>query len=374
MRPEEKCNLRMIDSLIREEQPFVVYRLPGEECPQLLIGEGIHLLDDLKELNGRRGFVIAPFQAKESCPIVLIESDSKRRTVYMDGIAEEEAGAQKFPETFYLPPCTEEYKACFHTFIEALLDQTFDKLVLSRSRTIGKEEHFSPAFAFRTACQRYIHSYVYLCYTPPTGVWLGSTPEIILSGERGEWNTVALAGTQSLQEGRLPQIWDDKNRKEQAYVASYVRSQLLSLGIHASENGPYPAYAGALSHLKTDFRFPLKDNKSLGDLLKLLHPTPAVCGLPKEEAYQFILDNESHDRSYYSGLIGWLDPDGQTDLYVNLRCMHIEDDWLTLYAGGGLLASSELNDEWQETEKKMQTMARIISQPLTSNHSPLITN
>lgn len=85
---------------------------------------------------------------------------------------------------------------------------------------------------------------------------------------------------------RLPQVWDEKNRKEQDYVASYIRRQLLSLDIHSTENGPYPAYAGALSHLKTDFRFSLKDNKGLGDLLKVLHPTPAVCGLPKEEAYQ----------------------------------------------------------------------------------------
>ena len=168
-------------------------------------------------------------------------------------------------------------------------------------------------------------------------------------------------GTQSpLLDGKLPQEWDDKNRQEQDYVASYIRRQLLSLGIHSTEKGPYPAYAGALSHLKTDFHFSLKDNRNLGDLLKVLHPTPAVCGLPKEEAYRFILENEGYDRKYYSGFIGWLDPEGRTDLYVNLRCMHIEDEQLTLYAGGGLLSSSELNDEWQETEKKLQTMRRIL--------------
>ena len=150
---------------------------------------------------------------------------------------------------------------------------------------------------------------------------------------------------------------------------SYIRRQLLSLGIRSTESGPYPAYAGALSHLKTDFHFSLKDNKNLGDLLKVLHPTPAVCGLPKEEAYRFILENEGYDRKYYSGFIGWLDPEGRTDLYVNLRCMHIEDEQLTLYAGGGLLASSELNDEWQETEKKLQTMRRIlVSAPIMMNH------
>ena len=115
--------------------------------------------------------------------------------------------------------------------------------------------------------------------------------------------------------------------------------------------------------MKTDFRFSLKDNKGLGDLLKVLHPTPAVCGLPKEEAYRFILQNEGYDRRYYSGFIGWLDPEGRTDIYVNLRCMHIKDEQLTLYAGGGLLASSELNDEWLETEKKLQTIKRLIATP-----------
>lgn len=56
-----------------------------------------------------------------------------------------------------------------------------------------------------------------------------------------------------------------------------------------------------------------------------------------------------------------LNPDGKTDLYVNLRCMNITSEVLTLYAGGGLLASSELEDEWQETEKKMRTMKNLIN-------------
>ena len=72
-----------------------------------------------------------------------------------------------------------------------------------------------------------------------------------------------------------------------------IRRQLLSLDIHPAESGPYPAYAGALSHLKTSFHFTLRDNRKLGSLLKVLHPTPAVCGLPKEEAYRFILENEA---------------------------------------------------------------------------------
>ena len=87
---------------------------------------------------------------------------------------------------------------------------------------------------------------------------------------------------------------------------------------------PYTARAGQLVHLKTDFYFLLKNTDNIGNLLQELHPTPAVCGLPKEDAFRFILENEGYDRSYYSGFIGWLDTEGHTDLYVNLRCMEIK--------------------------------------------------
>ena len=366
----EVSKLAAIDALIERKQPFAVYRIPDEKVPRLVTqAEGtVRLIYDLQELNGERGFVIAPFRADKSCPVVLIQPRPHEQPQLLEEYAEmpEDEEVSMPEKEAFVTSCTEEYADCFHTFIHALRDKTFDKLVLSRSLTSPKEPDFSPSSVFRAACKRYIHSYIYMCYTPQTGIWLGSTPEILLSGEGNEWHTVALAGTQPLQNGKLPQVWDEKNRQEQGYVTSYIRQQLLSLGIHPEENGPYPAYAGALSHLKTDFRFSLKDNKGLGDLLKLLHPTPAVCGLPKEEAYRFILENEGYDRRYYSGFIGWLDPAGRTDLYVNLRCMHIEQEKeeLTLYAGGGLLASSDLNDEWLETEKKLQTINRL----LLTNH------
>ncbi|HBK29014.1 MAG TPA: isochorismate synthase, partial [Parabacteroides sp.] len=100
--------------------------------------------------------------------------------------------------------------------------------------------------------------------------------------------------------------------------------------------------------------------RMLGDVLSLLHPTPAVCGLPKEDAFRFIIEKEGYDRSYYSGFVGWLSPTGQTDIYVNLRCVNIHPDTYTLFAGGGLLASSDLEDEWEETIDKMKTMQNIL--------------
>ena len=221
---EEISNLTVIDALIRQKRPFAVYRIPGEKLPRLLTQaeEEIRLIYDLQELNGQKGFVIAPFRVSEMCPVILIQSDGWGQSLSLDDDTEEEyeASLQIQEQEIFQTSYTKEYAGCFQAFINALRDGTFDKLVLSRHITMDKGADFSPSSVFRAACKRYIHSYIYLCYTPQTGIWLGSTPEIILSGEKDEWNTVALAGTQPLQDGKLPQVWDEKNRKEQDYVTA----------------------------------------------------------------------------------------------------------------------------------------------------------
>lgn len=359
------CNLsKNIDRLIEAEIPFALWRIPGETVIHSVIQrEGLPAsYDDIETLNGRSGFVIAPFNISPWHPIILIQPDQTDTFPIPEEIPEPRpvthpavtpAGAE------YGSQEQEIYRQKFDRFTEALKSGQVEKLVLSRCRQTASSRDVSLGTAFCRAVQRYIYSYIYLCYTPQTGIWMGCTPEILLAGSQGNWQTVALAGTQRLQAGKLPTSWDEKNRREQGLVARYIKQQLCSLGIETSENGPYTARAGELSHLKTEFHFTLPDEKQLGKVLKALHPTPAVCGLPKEQAYRFILENEEYDRSYYSGFIGWLQPGTRTDLYVNLRCMNRENGTDTFYAGGGLLPSSALASEWRETEDKMMTMGRL---------------
>lgn len=354
----------MIDHLIKENRCFAFYRLPQENHIHFLIQDNHSpdILRHVEELNNQNAFVIAPFQPSKEHPIVLIRPDREETLAIPEISIKEEYKSldTSFPN--------DDYRLRFSTFSNAVKGNQFEKLVLSRKQEMRRKSFFSPEQAFFLACKKYIYSYVYICHTPQTGTWIGCTPEILLSNSSKNWQTVALAGTQPLPpENEQAAVWDEKNKLEQRMVADYIRKQLVLYNIEPVEKGPYTVRAGKLVHLKSDFYFSLPDNHRLGNLLNYLHPTPAICGLPKTEAKQFILENEGYNRSYYSGFIGRLHPTGNTNLYVNLRCMQIEDQKLTLYAGGGILPSSILNDEWIETENKLQTMLVLSKANVLSN-------
>ncbi len=105
----------------------------------------------------------------------------------------------------------------------------------------------------------------------------------------------------------------------------------------------------------TDIEAKLSDGVSLESLVGALHPTPAVCGLPQREARDFILEHEGWERGFYAGWLGLIEGDA-ADLFVNLRSAVLEDGVATCFGGGGLLRASVLEDEWQETVRKISTL------------------
>jgi isochorismate synthase len=213
---------------------------------------------------------------------------------------------------------------------------------------------------------------IYLAQIPGEGAWMGCTPEILVSGSGNHYRTMALAGTMSVPETMPVKniVWSDKNRKEQEIVADYIRESITPYARIIEEEGPYTSRAGQLVHLKTEFHLApmpsemdhsiFNSKLSILNLIKALHPTPAVCGLPAEEAAAFIRENEGYDRSYYSGVVGMLDEEHETNLFVNLRCGHFLGDKTTLYAGGGILKDSNLGAEWNETNWKMNTILQTL--------------
>jgi isochorismate synthase len=160
-------------------------------------------------------------------------------------------------------------------------------------------------------------------------------------------------------------VWSEKNRKEQEIVADYIRESVSPYVRILEEEGPYTSRAGQLVHLKTEFHLaPSPDTQHsspvIHNLIKTLHPTPAVCGLPAKEAAAFIREYEGYDRSYYSGVVGMLDEDSESNLFVNLRCAHFQGERLTVYGGGGILKDSNLGSEWNEANWKMNTILQTL--------------
>ena len=193
-------------------------------------------------------------------------------------------------------------------------------------------------------------------FHPDCGLWMGATPERLITMSGHHLQTMALAGTRPYGSSE----WGNKEKEEQEFV---VREIINTLGQYTpSELIKYSDYetirAGHLEHLRTTITAELSISPI--DAAQALHPTPAVGGVPKQMALDFIGRHEQLNRSLYSGFLGVFSPD-QTNLYVNLRCMSIQDYSATVYVGGGITEKSNPQDEWKEVLQKANTMGRILA-------------
>ena len=343
-----------INGWISNGYDFVLFRYPQQTDVYAAHSEetvSLASVADLKLIN--KGFIFAPF-AEGRLPIIAFINP---QTETFKQLKREPALAK----TAATENITDTYIAEFEKFREAVRNGQFSKLVLAR--TLCTSISSSAADIFFDACTACPNSFVYLFSSRQSGMWLGATPEILIEGSNRQMHTVALAGTANGSAFPLPDIndWDAKNRNEQKIVTDYLLAQIQAFGTVRSIVGPNTVRAAHLAHIKTDIFFDINE-KDLPQLIAAIHPTPAVCGLPKNEAMQFISTNESTSREYYAGFLGWYDTQADTRLFVNLRCMKwIDNQNVKLIAGGGILPESELESEWNETENKLRTLMNLNS-------------
>lgn len=337
---------------------YAFFRLPHAREYTMVEGATQELMSCV-QLNGLSGFVVAPFEVKPGQPIVVIRPERVTKALCPSAST----------EGTYVPSApsspSPNYHIDFSNFHAQLLQATFRKIVLARCSEESAPQPTDTVQLFHRACQLYPRMFIALVHTPQSGTWLTATPEILLEGCGSDWRTIALAGTMRLEPDQLggegeSVTWSTKNIEEQRIVATYIAECLEQFADDFHEEGPRTVRAANLVHLRSDFTFRLASKDCIGELIQTLHPTPAVCGLPKREAFRFIIHNEHTPRRYYSGFMGMFDPEAETHLYVSLRCMNIAADGFHLYAGGGLLKGSTEEQEWQETEAKLETMRRVL--------------
>ncbi|RZJ49539.1 MAG: isochorismate synthase, partial [Chryseobacterium sp.] len=305
-----------------------------------------------------KGFVFASFDEKQL--ILIPENESEIITSDQETI---EFNPTESNDLIFDAEAKKQYEDLVSKGIEAIKKEEFKKVVLSRSEIVDLAE-FDFVNTFERLIQLYPTTFSYCFFHPEIGFWMGATPEQLLKANGNAFETTALAGTQKAN-SEVEISWQQKEKDEQQYVTDFIVKRLREVAFSVEVTEPYSIKAGSIWHIKTDISGVLNENSTLEEVIDTLHPTPAVCGLPKKKAKAFIIENENYDRTFYTGFLGELNSSLasnaiSSDLFVNLRSMQIQDNKAILYMGCGITKESIPEKEWEESVNKSMTMKRVL--------------
>jgi isochorismate synthase len=361
---------RALSICLDKKVHFAAYKLPGKSGITLVVQKdpNITALGELTSSLPKKGFLIAPFSRKEN-EAYLIKPDivlrGKADSWQMDELnALPHNTVSDTLDSFPEDTIKTEYISLIQDSIGKINAGEFEKVVLSRVKSIPGNYTSHLGEIFQILCDSYPHAFVYL-FSVNGQCWTGATPEPFICSCEDVLNTVSLAGTRPYSDKDLNlDNWNKKEMLEQEYVTLHIEKILKNYAVSVyTKQGPYVARAGNLLHLRTDFTFSAQSvGNRLPSLIHALHPTPAVCGMSTGKAMDFIRKAEKHNREYYTGFLGPVGIDDLIQLYVNLRCLKVHNNRLTLYIGGGITHNSIPEEEWEETEIKADTLLSVLKQ------------
>ncbi len=257
---------------------------------------------------------------------------------------------------------SDEWKKRVAEAISRVASSAVDKVVLARDVIATSTADIDVRPILRKLADEYPSTWTF-----SVDGLVGATPELLLRLSRGMVTSRVLAGT-------IPKTGDDE--KDLALAASLarsskdleeheyaVRSVAEALDPFCSSTNvpesPFVLHLANVMHLATDVTGALVETKQHVDafsLLKNLHPSAAVCGTPRNIAFDIIDEIEGLNRGRYAGPVGWIDSSGDGELGIALRCGQIKDRTIHIYAGCGIVAGSNPDKELEESNAKMIPM------------------
>lgn len=339
---------KALDWCISHQVPFCAFREPDSDIINFYSSPAASEPGRKPATDADYFFIGAFNEPLAQARIIPFEMDAAKTLTTLPIPAEAQASEIKEVST-----CREDYLQGVSNLISDLKDRGEAKTVISRVQVT--QGRFDPVKAFASLMDGARHLFCSCFYHPCIGFWIGATPELLLDCDlgHGTFRTVALAGTKAAD-----QEWDDKNRREQALVSQYVSGVLDRLGLAYERSATHDLSFNSLRHLVTEF------NGGLGcadpaSIIDALNPTPALCGYPKEVALADIARIEKSPRGFYGGIIGF--KQGQRlRAYVNIRCLNFTQNAYAIRAGGGILAESDAEAEWEETRNKMASLKSLL--------------
>ena len=251
---------------------------------------------------------------------------------------------------------------------------TLQKVVLARGVEIESSEPVDPRTLLRVIAEANPRAYRYLLRPADGAAFLGASPERLVSLQDGAVASDAVAGTVRLEYPDRPEgagasngaavaslLKSEKDRREHAPVARHIVRALSPLCTVVTAADAEAQVHRRLAHLRTSVRGLAKPGTHVLDLVERLHPTPAVAGTPGEAALAFLREHEPVDRGWYAGVVGWMDAAGNGDFVVGIRSAFLDGTRTLLFAGAGIVAGSNPDAEWEETELKLSMMREAIA-------------
>lgn len=243
----------------------------------------------------------------------------------------------------------------------------YQKVVLARSVDVPTPQ-LDTGRVLTALAERYPACFIYQ-YRRRESAWVGASPELLARVEGGRVRAVCLAGSRPRHED--PEI-DDRLRDELMTSAKEREEHELVRAAIAAGIEPFctdvehPAIPSVvrmanIQHLKTPFEGTLRPGATLLDIAASLHPTPAVGGSPRPEALEAIDRIEGMDRGWYAGPIGWMDFAGEGEFAVGLRSGLLSPGSARIYAGAGIVAGSNPDHEYAETETKLRPLRESLA-------------
>ncbi len=247
----------------------------------------------------------------------------------------------------------DDYENKVEKVMQFVKENNLPKLVLSRLKLVkyrGLKLDFVQSFL--KICDAFPSAFAYV-FIQNGKCWMGAFSEVLgdFNTKTSEFKTMSLAGTLPLNED-----WTLKEIEEQKYVTDFIANILQNFSSNVEQSGTSDHISGNIKHLRTDFNAKIHA-ENLDELIANLHPTPAVCGIPKDVCKDAIQNFEKYPRDFYAGYIKVETPEN-IKYFVNLRCAEFLNNAAFIHVGGGITAESSPEKEWQETELKADAILK----------------
>ncbi len=253
--------------------------------------------------------------------------------------------------------------------LAAIAGGEVSKVVLARTMDVVTEDRLDPVEVVQHLWEENRGSHVFL-FEPADGCPLvGAAPETVAAMSKGVFHATAVGGTvargetpeeQEALQARLLQSEKDAVEHRIALDDMVARLRALSDDVEAQPE-PHVLTLARIQHLETEIRASVPERTSVLTVLEALHPTPAVCGLPRDGALEFLSREEPFERGWYAGPVGWFDLKGDGAFAPALRCAVARDHQWRLFAGAGIVAGSDPGLEWEETSIKFEPVLRALA-------------